>query len=667
MKKKIFVLATGLLALALTGCGGVTSSTSNGGNNTSNSQTTDEKVTWSGVEEVKIAVGTEFDLLDGVKCVHSTEGELTVTVKDDDYFDFDVPYGYTITYAAKDSKGTEYTVERTIVVDQGVNVQNGSFKFGKTYWTLDLPGGSAKMTFPEEEGNAYCNISATDVGTESWHIQLYQTGTSFEAGKTYELSFKARSDFGRSVSAGFEDVSNGYAMLISGYQSELLTSDWTEYSVYCTPTKDVSVVKTVIYLGQGLEVDAGASSATPADIDIDNVSVKEVTVASDDKKATFENANTVTVSTKEEFDALPAVTAKDYKGNDISSSIEIVGDVPSFVNLNTGFCVSYRVTDSEGNFSYINRRVNYVIARTNPYNMINADFDNGYQGWTRDVNQTQGNGQVEWSVANGELVADIKSGSNEAWHIQLFQNNISVVKGQIYRITFVAKASVERTVKIEVANPGNGFAVIASEFFNLTTEYQTFTMEFKSTVSCNAKVGAQLGGQGKNIVTIDRFENELIDASEATIDTRDYEAYQAINGDFKYGFYGWTREAIQGEATFAEDRESELITANIVTPGSASWHIQLSQSGRVYEKGKTYVVTVKAKALEATTVELEMSNNNGATVIKKEALNITTELTSITVEFTPDATYENGKLAILMGTSAATTITFDDITCEVKA
>ena len=145
---------------------------------------------------------------------------------------------------------------RSINVVKGVNVQNGSFEFQKAYWTFDQPGGTGTFTVSNEEAH----ISVTRAGTEAWALQLYQTGIQFEANTTYELSFKAKSNYGRSISAGFENVSNNYSMMVPGYQAVELTSEYTKYSVYATTTAAVGFVKAVIYIGQNLPIDATASN-----------------------------------------------------------------------------------------------------------------------------------------------------------------------------------------------------------------------------------------------------------------------------------------------------------------------------------------------------------------------------------------------------------------------
>ena len=63
-----------------------------------------------------------------------------------------------------------------------------------------------------------------------------------------------------------------------------------------------------------------------------------------------------------------------------------------------------------------------------------------------------------------------------------------------------------------------------------------------------------MGGQGSNIVTIDKLGNEKITAEQATqIDFREYQPYQLVNGDFKYGYYNWNKTVEgSGQANFGE-------------------------------------------------------------------------------------------------------------------
>lgn len=675
MKKNFFSRAAmifSLFALTMTGCDNSNTSTSNNSSNNnsnpstpissniSHSENREHGIVFSGVEDTTINLYDDFDLLDGVKAVDGIDGELEVTIVDDDGFTNDFVASYTIIYSATNSIGETKEVERSISVSKGVNVQNGTFAYGKAYWTFDKPGGTGSISFK----NGEATISVTNAGSEAWSIQLYQMGIAFEANKTYELSFDAKSTSGRSISAGFENVGANYAMMVSGYQAVTLNAgeDFVKYSVYCTPSSAVSNVKAVLYVGRNLDIDLTASKDNPIDLVVDNISVKEVVTATDNAPR-FENVDNVTVSTKDEFDALPAVKAYDKNNNDISDRIEVVGEVPVSVSAQTGMMVSYRVTDDEGNFGYANRRIAYTIAKDNPWNLINEDFSNGSQGWISDVNQTNGSGDASYSAENGEMTIDIANGSSAGWHIQLYQSNITLSAGSIYRMTLIAKASTERSITLEISDPSNNYAVLYSEIYTLTTEYQTFELEYQPTKNYNAKVSLLLGGQGINTVTIDELSNAKITAEEATqIDFREYENYQLVNGDFKYGYYSWNKTLDgNGNANFntIEDKIQIDVLAN-----ATDWQIQVSQTGLVFEANKTYKVELVASALVETTIKVEVSNNLGGTnvtEITKQEVNLTIEDETYYVEFTPEENYEQGKVALLLGESQITTITVDQV------
>ena len=263
---------------------------------------------------------------------------------------------------------------------------------------------------------------------------------------------------------------------------------------------------------------------------------------------------------------------------------------------------------------------------------------------------------------------DIANGSNTDWHIQLHQSNITLTANKIYKMTLVAKASAERRVTLEISDPQNNFAKIYTETYNLTTEYQTFVLEYKPTKNYNAKVSLLLGGQGSNIVSISELSNTNINESEATIDLRNYEAYQLVNGDFKYGYYSWNKSTNEGaDATFSTNEENAVV--EIVSKGH-DWHIQLSQSGKTFEANKTYKIEIEASALIATSIVVEVSIDGGGTSvtnITKQTINLTSEVQTFVVEFTPTEKVTNGKVALLLGESELTTMTINSIQVDIKA
>ncbi|MBN2881785.1 carbohydrate binding domain-containing protein, partial [Candidatus Woesearchaeota archaeon] len=87
-------------------------------------------------------------------------------------------------------------------------------------------------------------------------------------------------------------------------------------------------------------------------------------------------------------------------------------------------------------------------------------------------------GAIDLSIVDGQLNANVTAVSEQFWSVQLFQEGIAVANGNVYTITFEAKADVARDFSV-VFIDGNG--VEFRKTFNLTTEMQTFTFTFLYT------------------------------------------------------------------------------------------------------------------------------------------------------------------------------------------
>jgi len=72
-------------------------------------------------------------------------------------------------------------------------LRNGSLREGATAWTIQSEGGAkATLEAAADAGAPILRWTATKAGTESWNLQLMQTGLEIRAGVAYELSFRAR-------------------------------------------------------------------------------------------------------------------------------------------------------------------------------------------------------------------------------------------------------------------------------------------------------------------------------------------------------------------------------------------------------------------------------------------------------------------------------------------
>ena len=74
---------------------------------------------------------------------------------------------------------------------------NGSFTSGINNWVLEqTEGATGRIAIVPEgpDGKAAARLQVLTITNKAWHLQLYQTGPRVEKGKTYELTFWAKSD-----------------------------------------------------------------------------------------------------------------------------------------------------------------------------------------------------------------------------------------------------------------------------------------------------------------------------------------------------------------------------------------------------------------------------------------------------------------------------------------
>ena len=74
----------------------------------------------------------------------------------------------------------------------------------------------------------------------------------------------------------------------------------------------------------------------------------------------------------------------------------------------------------------------------------------GSEGWENAVTDP---GAAEVSFENGRAVYNITDVGTEDWNVQLKQNGIVLEQGAHYKVTFKAKSSEARTIKLAMLSP----------------------------------------------------------------------------------------------------------------------------------------------------------------------------------------------------------------------
>ena len=269
---------------------------------------------------------------------------------------------------------------------------------------------------------------------------------------------------------------------------------------------------------------------------------------------------------------------------------------------------------------------------------------------------------------NEDNAADfsINNTGDAAWKIQLKQNNVELEKGQWYRLSLDAKASIPRKLMFAIQRDGTSdddwTPYSGEKIVDLGTDYNTYEIVFQMTGETDPKavlsisMGAVDGIQitEKHRICIDNINLEKIDApdiGEQPVGENLLANSENLlaNSDFASGSEGW-ENAVTAPGAAEVSFENGRAVYNITDVGTEDWNVQLKQNGIVLEQGAHYKVTFKAKSSEARTIKLAMLSpsyawyGGGDIVLEKD------QEKEVTVDFVMNETTEmNASMVISMG------------------
>jgi beta-glucanase (GH16 family) len=128
----------------------------------------------------------------------------------------------------------------------------------------------------------------------------------------------------------------------------------------------------------------------------------------------------------------------------------------------------------------------------------NPNFEQDYVAWdTRPAYSAT----VDFNIATTLVAEGTKSacvqvntvGANP-WNTQLSRTNLDLIGGTAYSLTFKAKADANRTIPIAFIRSSD-FSGITYQSINLTTAWQTYSLNFTPTTTVNAMFNADLAAQ----------------------------------------------------------------------------------------------------------------------------------------------------------------------------
>ena len=178
------------------------------------------------------------------------------------------------------------------------------------------------------------------------------------------------------------------------------------------------------------------------------------------------------------FDPLAGVSANDDTDGILTSSIVVTGSVD---NSKVGtYVLTYKVTDKAGNETEKKRTITVLAPQAADLYIRNGDFS---QDISLDWGHWNGDGGASTlSIEDGMMKYDVTANGAQWYSNQVYQQGLTVTKGKIYKLTFQAKSSVERAVRIKIETDGVPYTTYMDFAFVVTKTLQTFTHEFAITL-----------------------------------------------------------------------------------------------------------------------------------------------------------------------------------------
>lgn len=646
-----------------------------------------------GIADVEVENGSDFNFFDGVTAVGndgtsftelivltSTSAAVNVETGELDTLQAGVhAVRYEVEFEGIVARLFRYVTVKSPQVQEGELLVNPTVDASNSGWddpAVVYVADGAAMTLSNEDGALKAEVVA---GANFYTPRFGQMGIPFENGKTYEVSFDAKSSVEKMIALQVGELLsaapwyNDFLPSAENILYRTITTDWQTFSYKFTMTQDNQ--NGGILFGLGKIGDAQVD----ATLWFDNFNIVESTPDADTTGPVISGIDDVTITSGTAFDPLAGVAAVDVTDGDVTSSISLViTDAQSNIvdPLDTTvvgvYTLTYTVADSLSNQTVETRTLTIVsMTFSDTGKVLNGDFAGAdlapWTSWGQDwgtvaaYTVTQVNEAVEIDITN-------PGDGGARWTIQFIQAGILLERGETYQLSFDAKASVARDIAAVLYNADTGINYVDSGEFMLSTEMASYSFIFTMT---NDDILTQLQfllgatpNYAAGVVTIDNVK----------LSTLDQEALLA-NADFsETGFTTFYQDWDEGTGPASLDFmvSNGMFVLDVQSAGNHVWSVQFNQdlSGQLLAE-TTYVLTFDAYADVARDINAVVFH--ASTYARHGELleqMLTTTSATYSLEFTtlPD-NLDNVLLSFELGatpTFAAGKVYLDNISLVVK-
>ncbi|MCT8137048.1 carbohydrate binding domain-containing protein [Anaerobacillus sp. CMMVII] len=332
-------------------------------------------------------------------------------------------------------------------------------------------------------------------------------------------------------------------------------------------------------------------------------------------------------------------------------------------------------SDDIGNHEVVIDNVKLEVKgeRERYFPLTNGDFINGIEGWHNHVQGVwEGQSRASFGEEDGKAKITVDHTGNDTWHVQFFQDNITLEEGLTYVIQFDGSASINRNIELIVENAS--YHRYFSEEISLTTQTETYKYEFDMNSTDVTALKFLLGSVGGVIadshdIFIDNVRLEVKGAREVLNGSQDdEEPTEPANPDDKVwkevgdnliidGTFDTTTEFGNPGSTLPWNVHNQgvheewagladfsvvdgVLHAEIKQVGWDWWHIQLLQAVTV--PSGTYKIAFDMQSDHERPVNVELVGSG--TGIQKFNVDATMETHEVIIEVT-----ETGNYSLMFG------------------
>lgn len=525
-------------------------------------------------------------------------------------------------------------------------------------------------------------IKTEKAGTVDYSVQLVQANVPFEKGATYEVSFDAQASENRKMNVDVKAPDRGYQSYMKTLVPEL-TTEMKHFSTQfvmkadsdvngrlefnmgnagsgdivlknvvvrktAEPDPNAKEEKTILANGSCIyngSFQEGKNHLGYWDITPEGADIK-VTGLSDGRRLVTEGKS-VTISQSDlafkegtayalSFDAYAqngATVVATVGGNTYKVNVEAgnekkdyVVKIPATAKF-TDKTVSLKI---EGAISLDN------VKMVEDAKIKNGSFNDSLSGYEVYVDSTaKATVVVDSLKENNALDVTVDDTGADDWRIQIKQNNVLLEKGKKYKLSYEAKSTIDRKIRVVMqGGEALGWPVYSEHsddqdandgIVTLTSEYQKFTEEFIMTEEtdaqaflsiCLGNVGGQITDQHR--IVIDNIS--LVEAENPTPENPTPENPTPQNPIVKpvtvsysthIQSYGWNKSAAKNGAVAGTTGKAKRLEAiKISVEGNEDLGIQYATHCQGYgwlnwsSNGEISGTTGEAKRLEAIKIQL---------------------------------------------------------------